>query len=256
MLFERGYVIAYREENPLTRHATEVVFLRLFCERGVAGTHEISRLLASAPAPLRDESKAKTKTKEDSAAASPPAAVSASLVPLPGLHRDRERMLTQPPTCSFLAGSVAPDVAARVFGTISKFFDDYSRLVPAFDRAFNVSTDKNRPFSDLIPVFPELCPHPQRYPERSLDGGKVSCHHAWLNSSDCVVLSLGSNNDFQFEESISAQSLCRTHTYDCTSNPPPRPILRHSFSKKCLGNSTNDLFVSYASALREAHAHN
>jgi len=164
-------------------------------------------------------------------------------------------MLTQPPTCSFLAGSVAPDVAARVFGTISKFFDDYSRLVPAFDRAFNVSTDKNRPFSDLIPVFPELCPHPQRYPERSLDGGKVSCHHAWLNSSDCVVLSLGSNNDFQFEESISAQSLCRTHTYDCTSNPPPRPILRHSFSKKCLGNSTNDLFVSYASALREAHAH-
>lgn len=54
------------------------------------------------------------------------------------------------------------------------------------------------------------------------DGGKVLCQ--WMMESlqvpGCVVYSLGSNNDFSFEEAVLAQTRCTVHTFDCTINRP------------------------------------
>ena len=67
------------------------------------------------------------------------------------------------------------------------------------------------------------------------DGGKLLCADM-LASPDCVVFSLGSNNDFTFEDDILARTPCTVVTFDCTVDG--RSVhARHKYVKKCLGGS-------------------
>ncbi|UJR32511.1 hypothetical protein I4U23_019973 [Adineta vaga] len=75
---------------------------------------------------------------------------------------------------------------------------------------------------------------------KSVDTGKVLCGLASLPSSvGCIVYSLGSNNNFEFEESIAKRTYCQVHTYDCTSMPPKKPIEGVQFHQVCMGEKTN-----------------
>lgn len=69
------------------------------------------------------------------------------------------------------------------------------------------------------------------------DSGKMMCEASkLLDVENCKVFSLGSNNQFDFEEAILKHfPKCSVHTYDCTSNPPPNPKPNQHFSKVCLG---------------------
>jgi FkbM family methyltransferase len=67
------------------------------------------------------------------------------------------------------------------------------------------------------------------------DGGKFICADV-LAAPDCVVYSLGSNNDFAFEEDVLKRTECTVVTFDCTS--AARTVdRRHRFVKKCLGST-------------------
>ena len=71
------------------------------------------------------------------------------------------------------------------------------------------------------------------------DTGKWLCEgDALLNNTECVVYSLGSNNQFDFEESVLGQfEHCHIYTFDCTSEPPSTPIPRLHFVKSCVGDT-------------------
>ena len=70
------------------------------------------------------------------------------------------------------------------------------------------------------------------------DTGKWLCQaEEALNRPQSVVYSLGSNNQFDFEDSVlSAFPNTRVYTFDCTSDPPPQPIPRLTFDRVCLGS--------------------
>lgn len=68
------------------------------------------------------------------------------------------------------------------------------------------------------------------------DGGKFLCSLDQLQEG-CVIYSLGSNNNFQFEMSMLRETPCSIHTFDCTVdgfNKPADP--RVVFHRQCLGN--------------------
>ena len=55
------------------------------------------------------------------------------------------------------------------------------------------------------------------------DGGKVICDPYRLEGEDCLVYSIGSNGDFQFEEAIKKiNPRCEIHTFDHTWTPDGR----------------------------------
>lgn len=54
--------------------------------------------------------------------------------------------------------------------------------------------------------------------------------------SACIVYSLGSNNQFGFEGSVSLDTSCETWTFDCTSAPPTQSIPRVHFEPLCMGS--------------------
>jgi hypothetical protein len=78
--------------------------------------------------------------------------------------------------------------------------------------------------------------------DNSGDTGKLVCDgDILLRSSECLIYSLGSNNQFDFEEAVSKQSTnCQVHTFDCTSEAPKKPIDRVTFEKVCLGGEDVD----------------
>jgi FkbM family methyltransferase len=53
--------------------------------------------------------------------------------------------------------------------------------------------------------------------------------------SECVVYSLGSNGQFEFEADITARTDCHVFVFDCTSEPPARLVDRIHFEKACVG---------------------
>jgi hypothetical protein len=55
--------------------------------------------------------------------------------------------------------------------------------------------------------------------------------------SSCVIYSLGSNNQFQFEDKLLSSTMCEIHTFDCTSDPPRgrNEDSRLFFHKICIG---------------------
>ena len=100
------------------------------------------------------------------------------------------------------------------------------------------------------------------------DGGKWVCNPDDLLRTPCAVLSVGSNNDFRFEQAMTAYG-CDVHVYDHTSNPPvvwtgdvlaPLPrdgrfmsregASRVTFFKQALGTVDTELTVTVATAVK------
>ncbi|CAF1187200.1 unnamed protein product [Adineta ricciae] len=98
----------------------------------------------------------------------------------------------------------------------------------------------------VLMIYPDTkhLPCPDKYGlkryGKSTDTGKVLCGLSSLAPSvDCIVYSLGSNNHFEFEESIAKRTSCKVYTYDCTSLPPKNPIRNVHFHQVCMGEKTN-----------------
>lgn len=75
------------------------------------------------------------------------------------------------------------------------------------------------------------------------DGGKWLCGQKALTPG-CVIYSLGSNNEWDFEIALLAETPCDIFTFDCTSNEPPADVAhpRLHFERVCLGHSGGDDF--------------
>lgn len=91
-------------------------------------------------------------------------------------------------------------------------------------------------FQLFLPIV--RCPDGE-LPQRkgaSGDGGKWLCMGS-LKRSDggCLVYSIGSNEQFDFEEEM-LQEGCTVHTFDCTSKPKTLVEGRHVYHSVCLGN--------------------
>ncbi|GAQ84755.1 hypothetical protein KFL_002040140 [Klebsormidium nitens] len=74
------------------------------------------------------------------------------------------------------------------------------------------------------------------------DGGKLLCgiDRIMGTQPDCTVFSLGSNNDFSFEDSIAKTTKCHLQTFDCTVRQPRVPddiSDRVTFHQICLGTA-------------------
>mmetsp|Transcript_6050 Transcript_6050/g.12253 ORF Transcript_6050/g.12253 Transcript_6050/m.12253 type:complete len:169 (+) Transcript_6050:638-1144(+) len=86
------------------------------------------------------------------------------------------------------------------------------------------------------------------------DGGKWVCDpYKLAGSADCVVLSIGSNNQFDFEEAILAVNpRCEIHTFDHTiANPSNKPPAVH-FHPFGLGAQDTPPVLTLQSALAKA----
>lgn len=69
------------------------------------------------------------------------------------------------------------------------------------------------------------------------DGGKWLCSLAEL-APGCVIYSLGSRNEFDFEAAMLAATPCAIHTFDCTVDGSTKPAdPRIVFHRQCLGDS-------------------
>lgn len=97
------------------------------------------------------------------------------------------------------------------------------------------------PVPSMGPAFPQVCQHLQRLGQVGSDEERYICSYrndiATIKDK-CVVFSIGSNNQFEFEESVheAFPSACAIHTFDCTVAvpTPPEQVPLH-FHKVCLG---------------------
>ncbi len=79
------------------------------------------------------------------------------------------------------------------------------------------------------------------------DGGKWLCLPRQLKAP-CLVISLGSNGQFDFEEAVLDQFPCEVHTFDCTSTPKTLDA-RHHFHRLCIGKHAPN-FVTLDEAVK------
>jgi len=73
-----------------------------------------------------------------------------------------------------------------------------------------------------------------RYPESIEDGNKFLCEVERL-TSPCVIYSLGSRNNYLFENEMLRVTPCEIHTFDCTVDPVAEKDPRIRFQKVCIG---------------------
>jgi hypothetical protein len=100
----------------------------------------------------------------------------------------------------------------------------------------NGSLADGKLYESLEPYLP--CPGPHAKVKRfggDGDGGKLLCPVPHLmQSQSCVVVSMGSNGNYEFEASILNMTNCHIHTYDCTySGKSIDP--RHTYHDVCIG---------------------
>lgn len=85
------------------------------------------------------------------------------------------------------------------------------------------------------------------------DGGKWLCNQL-LNQDNCVVFSLGSNGQYDFERALLKQTMCTIYTFDCTYNGASQGQ-RHKYIKKCIGSmekeGSDSRFITLSNAARE-----
>ncbi len=99
--------------------------------------------------------------------------------------------------------------------------------------------DPFRPFLDCPPDRPL-----QRYGSNA-DGGKMFCDLGVLEAP-CLLISLGSYNDYSFEQDLLAKTKCEIHSFDCTVDGFSVGPGRHFFHKKCIGMSEDPNFMTWA----------
>jgi hypothetical protein len=131
----------------------------------------------------------------------------------------------------------------------------YSNTMLKYDSLINC-TDKGEPHPTVCPVIEPSGPHVQYSllkptmecrgrkffgAASKMDGAKYVCSANRLTQG-CTVYSLGSANDFNFEEDIIKETPCSVHTFDCTINKTTGPIKdRLDFYDMCIaGKSSSD----------------
>ena len=72
----------------------------------------------------------------------------------------------------------------------------------------------------------------------------------------CTIFSLGSNNQYEFEETMLTNTPCEVHTFDCTCDGHSVGE-RHFFHKICIGSPENASpnFITYSEAVRQWAKH-
>lgn len=89
------------------------------------------------------------------------------------------------------------------------------------------------------------------------DDEKRACGLKMLDEADCVVISIGSHNQWGFEEAIFSGTECHIHTLDCTmdpsSKPPSKISPRTTFHNYCIGKRDEEIdnrkYLSWTSVL-------
>lgn len=122
-----------------------------------------------------------------------------------------------------------------------------------FKEARKKATEKYGPGANWFQNFWEPCVGCANYVRVGPrgDGGKWVCDPATLlEKPSCLVLSVGSNNDFSYEEAIVKEYGCLVHVYDYTSDPPKDDLGgRIKFFRIGLSNSDGGRFLTLASML-------
>lgn len=98
---------------------------------------------------------------------------------------------------------------------------------------------------DATPAV-QACGVPLQRFGSAADGGKLVCGMQNLRAP-CIIYSLGSSNNFLFEEAALAETPCEIFTFDCTSHPPAKDYgPRFQFARICLGDSAKhgDMYKS------------
>jgi len=93
-------------------------------------------------------------------------------------------------------------------------------------------------WSKLWPVIPGSCDGHIKRVGPPNDGGKNICGLDQMDSTNCIIFSLGSNGDWSFERNILRYKKgCRTVTFDCTGHfTVPKAIEgRAIFRHQCYG---------------------
>ena len=112
-------------------------------------------------------------------------------------------------------------------------------------------------FYDLVNPY-VTCPDPEGLERVGNDGegGKKICADL-LQTEDCVVFSLGSNGQFDFEVDILETTDCLVYTFDCTYDGTDIDGYdgRHTYLKKCIGSKRKSMrderFVTLEQATRQ-----
>ena len=97
-----------------------------------------------------------------------------------------------------------------------------------------------------VRACPELARYGGQHAQDKIvgDGGKLLCGLTSL-PRDCVIYSLGSANDFSFEETMLRATPCAIHTFDCTVDGATKPAdSRIVFHRQCLGDGGAPGFFS------------
>ncbi len=116
-----------------------------------------------------------------------------------------------------LAG-LQPRVVQSVYDAMWDYMRLFDGLSTQFAARWSRSTlpTTNRPHTELIKMFPEVCLHQSRIGNVG-DGGKVLCGNSWMKDDACSIFSLGSANEFSFEYDALNKTACAINTFDCTS---------------------------------------
>ncbi|PSC73432.1 hypothetical protein C2E20_3494 [Micractinium conductrix] len=67
------------------------------------------------------------------------------------------------------------------------------------------------------------------------DGGKFLCGEERLQQPGCLVMSIGSHGQYDFEEAVLKGTACEVHTFDCTYDGASLDGERHTYHKICAG---------------------
>ncbi|KAG2494265.1 hypothetical protein HYH03_007620 [Edaphochlamys debaryana] len=129
----------------------------------------------------------------------------------------------------------AREAVANLSQWRSSLFERIQRYVVLKDNEVKLpGRERYEPFQPFISCPPNR-PLQRVGPEG--DGGKWLCGMDRL-SSPCTVISVGSNNDYRFEEAALADTNCQVVTLDCTVKEGKSLETRHRFFKKCLASRT------------------
>ncbi len=93
---------------------------------------------------------------------------------------------------------------------------------------YHTITKNDRPYwkeFDLLgPVFPDACLTQLKQLGKTRDEEKQICWDEQVfQNLDCVVFSIGSNNQWTFEQSVISETKCKVYTFDCTVEPKLAP---------------------------------
>ena len=94
--------------------------------------------------------------------------------------------------------------------------------------------------SSMGPIFTSVCPYLIPLGAQNSDEERYICslRDKATDSSSCTIFSIGSNNQYEFEQAVhqTFPSTCKIHTFDCTvARPTPPPFVQyHSI---CLGST-------------------